>query len=76
MAKEEKIVQEGEVTEAMRDAHFRVELDNGHELIGHISGKIRQNNIEILPGDVVEVEISPYDMEKGRIVHRIGKREE
>lgn len=74
----EKIEKEGEVVEALRDAKFRVELDDqtDHELMCHISGKIRQNNIEILPGDRVRVEISPYDLTKGRIIHRIDGEKE
>lgn len=76
----DKIIKEGEVVEALRDAYFRVEMedfdvDGGHELMCHISGSIRQNNIEITPGDLVEVEISPYDLEKGRIVRRVDDRE-
>lgn len=64
------IVLEGKVTEALPNAMFRVELENNHEIIAHISGKIRQNNIRILPEDKVIVELSPYDLSKGRITYR------
>ena len=60
----------GVVLEALPNALFRVRLDNGHELITHISGKIRVHRIRILPGDTVTVEVSPYDLSKGRIVRR------
>jgi translation initiation factor IF-1 len=73
---DEKIVRKGEVLDSMRDARFKVELkETDRELMCHISGKIRQNNIEILPGDLVRVEISPYDLEKGRIVRRLDNDE-
>ena len=61
---------EGEVLEALPNAMFKVELENGHEIMCHVSGKIRTNRIRILPGDRVEVEMSPYDLSKGRIVYR------
>jgi translation initiation factor IF-1 len=70
MAKEEPIEVEGEVTEALPNAVFRVELDNGHEVLAHISGKMRMHFIKILPGDTVTVELSPYDLTRGRIVYR------
>lgn len=70
MAKEEPIKVEGEVLEALPNAMFRVELENGNEITCHISGKIRQHRIRILPGDKVDVEMSPYDLTKGRIVYR------
>lgn len=70
MAKQDKIEKEGEVLEALPNAMFNVELDNGHVVLCYISGKIRTNNIKILPGDTVDVELSPYDLEKGRIVYR------
>ena len=70
MAKEEKITLEAEVTEALPDARFRVRLQNDQEIIAHLSGKMRQNRIRILPGDDVKVEISPYDLTKGRITFR------
>lgn len=70
MAKQAPIQQEGVVTEALPNAQFRVELDNGHTILGLLSGKMRKFFIRILPGDRVEVEISPYDLTKGRIVYR------
>ena len=70
MAKQEPIKQEGLVTEALPNAQFRVELDNGHQILGLLSGKMRKFFIRILPGDRVEVELSPYDLSKGRIVYR------
>ncbi|WP_022836598.1 translation initiation factor IF-1 [Salisaeta longa] len=70
MAKEEAIEQDGEVIEALPNAQFRVELENGHEILGLLSGKMRMNYIKILPGDRVKVELSPYDLSKGRIVYR------
>ncbi len=70
MAKEEPIRVEAVVREALPNARFRVELENGHEVLAHVSGKMRMNFIRILPGDRVTVEISPYDLTKGRIVYR------
>ncbi|PSQ88980.1 MAG: translation initiation factor IF-1 [Bacteroidetes bacterium QS_8_64_10] len=70
MAKEEAIEKDGEVLEALPNAQFRVELENGKEILGLLSGKMRMNYIKILPGDRVKVEISPYDLSKGRIVYR------
>lgn len=70
MAKEELIEFEGAVTELLPNAMFRVKLDNGHMIIAHTSGKIRKNRIRILSGDRVTVEMSPYDLTKGRIKHR------
>lgn len=70
MAKEEAIEQDGEVIEALPNAQFRVKLENGHEILGLLSGKMRMNYIKILPGDRVKVEMSPYDLSKGRIVYR------
>jgi translation initiation factor IF-1 len=70
MAKEEAIQVQGKVTQALANTQFRVRLDNGHELIAHIAGKIRKNFIRILPGDTVTVAISPYDLTKGRITYR------
>ena len=70
MAKEEAIEVEGRVIEPLPNAMFRVELENGHQLLAHISGKMRMHFIKILPGDTVTVEISPYDMTRGRIVYR------
>jgi translation initiation factor IF-1 len=68
--KEEKIELEGEVTEALPNTMFRVRLDNEHEVLTHISGKMRRHYIRILPGDRVKVELSPYDLNRGRIVYR------
>lgn len=70
MTKEELIEVEGTVIEALPNAIFRVELENGHEILGHISGKLRMNYIRILPGDTVTVELSPYDLNRGRITWR------
>ena len=70
MAKEEGIQVEGTVLEALPNASFRVGLENGHEILAHISGKMRRNFIRILPDDKVLVEISPYDLTRGRITYR------
>ncbi len=70
MSKSDMIELEGVVTEAMPGANFRVRLDNGYEIQAHISGKLRMNYIKILPGDKVTVEMSPYDLTKGRIIWR------
>ncbi|MSR69236.1 MAG: translation initiation factor IF-1 [Phycisphaerales bacterium] len=70
MAKEEKITLEAEVTEALPDAMFRVKLQNGQEILAYVSGKMRKFFIRILPGDQVTIEMSPYDMTKGRITFR------
>lgn len=70
MPKEEKIEMEGKVTETLPNAMFRVELEGGHKVLAHVSGKIRMNFIRILPGDKVKVELSPYDLTRGRIVYR------
>ena len=70
MAKEEKIQVEGQVIDALPNAMFRVRLENKHEMVAHISGKMRMHYIRILPGDRVTVEISPYDLTKGRITYR------
>lgn len=70
MAKQESIEQDGIIIEALSNAMFRVELENGHEVIAHISGKMRMYYIKILPGDKVKLEMSPYDLTKGRIVYR------
>ena len=70
MAKEEMIEVEGTITETLPNAMFNVELENGHEILAHVSGKIRMNYIRILPGDKVTVEMSPYDLTKGRITYR------
>ncbi|MBN2439483.1 MAG: translation initiation factor IF-1 [Pseudomonadota bacterium] len=70
MAKEEAIEVEGRVIEPLPNAMFRVELENGHRVLAHISGKMRMHFIKILPGDKVTVELSPYDLTRGRIVYR------
>ncbi|KEO75020.1 translation initiation factor IF-1 [Anditalea andensis] len=70
MAKQTSIEQDGTIVEALSNAMFKVELENGHQLIAHISGKMRMNYIKILPGDRVKLEMSPYDLSKGRIVYR------
>ena len=70
MAKEESIKVEAVVKEALPNATFRVELENGHQVIAHVSGKMRMNFIRILPGDKVTVELSPYDLARGRITYR------
>ncbi len=71
MAKEELIEAEGKVTEALPNAMFRVELENGHNVLAHVSGKMRMNFIRILPGDKVKLELSPYDLTRGRITYRV-----
>ncbi|NOX54638.1 MAG: translation initiation factor IF-1 [Planctomycetes bacterium] len=70
MAKEEPIEAEGTVVEALANTQFRVELDNGHRILAHVAGKMRKHFIRIVPGDRVVVEISPYDLNRGRIVYR------
>jgi translation initiation factor IF-1 len=70
VAKEEGIQVEGTVVEPLPNAMFRVELENGHKVLAHISGKMRMHFIKILPGDKVTVELSPYDLSRGRIVYR------
>ena len=70
MAKEDVIEMQGEVTETLPNATFRVRLENGHVVLGHISGKMRMHYIRILPGDKVTVELTPYDLSRGRIVFR------
>ena len=71
MAKEDVIEVEGTVVEALPNTNFKVELENGHQILAHISGKLRMNYIKILPGDKVKVELSPYDLTKGRITWRV-----
>lgn len=70
MSKQSAIEQDGTIVEALSNAMFRVELENGHEIIAHISGKMRMHYIKILTGDKIKVEMSPYDLSKGRIVFR------
>jgi translation initiation factor IF-1 len=71
LAKKDVIEVEGKVTEPLPNAMFRVELDSGHEVLAHISGRLRMNFIRILPGDRVRVELSPYDLTRGRITYRL-----
>lgn len=70
MAKEETLQMQGEIVETLPNATFRVRLENGHVVLGHISGKMRMHYIRILPGDKVTVELTPYDLSRGRIVFR------
>ncbi|UTV98509.1 translation initiation factor IF-1 [Marinomonas rhizomae] len=70
MAKEEGLEMEGTIVDTLPNTMFRVELENGHVVIAHISGKMRKNYIRILTGDKVKVELTPYDLSKGRIVYR------
>ena len=70
MAKEDVIEVEGTVVETLQNTIFKVELENGHQILAHISGKLRMNYIKILPGDKVRVELSPYDLSRGRITWR------
>ena len=70
LAKEEAIEVEATVVDLLPNAMFRVELENGHKVLAHISGKMRMNFIKILPGDKVTVELSPYDLNRGRIIYR------
>ena len=70
MAKEDVIEVEGTVVEALPNTNFKVELEKGHQILAHISGKLRMNYIKILPGDKVKVELSPYDLSRGRITWR------
>lgn len=71
MAKEDAIEVEGKILEALPNAMFKVELENGHKVLAHISGKMRMNFIRILPGDKVKVQLSPYDLSRGRIIFRV-----
>ena len=70
MAKQAAIEQDGTIVEALSNAMFRVELDNGHVVIAHISGKMRMHYVKLLPGDKVKLEMSPYDLSKARITYR------
>lgn len=75
MAKEDVIHLEGKVLEALPNAMFKVELETGHNVLAHLSGKMRVHYIRILPGDTVVVELSPYDLSRGRIIYRGSKAE-
>ncbi len=70
MSKQDVIEMEGKVLDALPNAMFKVELENGHQILAHVSGKIRMNFIRILPGDRVTIEMSPYDLTRGRIIYR------
>ena len=70
MSKDDVIEMEGTILETLPNTMFRVKLDNGHDVLGHISGRMRRHYIRILPGDRVKVELSPYDLTRGRIVYR------
>jgi len=70
MPKEEPITVDGKILETLPNAMFRVELANGHKVLAHVSGKMRMNFIRILPGDTVTIELSPYDLTRGRIIRR------
>lgn len=74
LAKQDLIEMEGTVMESLPNAMFRVDLDNGFNVLAHISGKIRRNYIKILPGDRVKVELTPYDLTKGRITYRLKNK--
>jgi translation initiation factor IF-1 len=71
MAKEEKVELEGEIIESLRNRMFRIRLDNGHETLGYTAGRMRRYRIRMLLGDRVRVELSPYDLHRGRIVYRL-----
>lgn len=72
MSKDKEVIEfEGTILESLPNAMFKVELENGHQVLAHISGKIRKNFIRILPGDKVKVELTPYDLTKGRITYRL-----
>jgi translation initiation factor IF-1 len=73
MAKEDSIEVQGTIIETLPNAMFRVELENGHKVLAHISGKMRMHYIKILPGDKVTIELSPYDLTRGRITYRFSK---
>lgn len=68
--KEDAFILEGRADEALKGGHFRISLDNGHSVLGHLSGKMRKHRIRILPGDRVQVEVSAYDLNRGRITYR------
>jgi translation initiation factor IF-1 len=74
MVKEEKIEMMGEVIEALKGTKFRIKLETGHEIIGYLSGKMRRYYIRLLLGDQVKVELSPYDLQRGRIVYRYKRK--
>jgi len=69
-SKDDKLILEGKIIEALPNTTFRVELENGHEILAHISGRMRVNYIRLLPGDKVTIELSPYDLTRGRITYR------
>lgn len=71
MSKEDALIMEGEITEHLPNTRFRVKLDNDHEILCHLAGRLRRFHIKLLPGDRVKVELSPYDLSQGRIVYRL-----
>ncbi len=71
-SKEEKIEFEGEVTEALRGRMYRIQLDNGHQTLGYLAGRLKRYRIRVMLGDRVRIELSPYDLTRGRIVYRLG----
>jgi len=71
VAKDEKVEMEGEIIESLRNRMFRVRLDNGHEMLGYTAGRMKRHRIRMLLGDRVRIELSPYDLDRGRIVYRI-----
>ena len=71
MSKEDLIEAEGTIVEPLPNATFRVQIENGHKVLAHVSGKMRMNKIRLLPGDKVKLQISPYDLTKGRITYRL-----
>lgn len=72
MSKEEKIEMEGEIIESLRNRMFRIRLENGHEMIGYTAGRMKRYRIRMMLGDRVRIEVSPYDLDRGRIVYRLG----
>ena len=70
MQKEEKIITTGKITECLPNTMFKVEIEGGHKVLAHLSGKMRLNFIKLIPGDIVKIEISPYDLSRGRIIYR------
>ena len=70
--KEQKIEFDGEIVEALSNGKFRIQLDNGHETLGYTAGRLRRYRIRMMPGDRVKIELSPYDLQRGRIVYRYG----
>jgi translation initiation factor IF-1 len=71
-SKEQKIEFDGEIVEALSNGKFRIQLDNGHETLGYMAGRMKRYRIRVFPGDRVRIELSPYDLDRGRIVYRLG----